>query len=75
MVPAAVHDDTTPDAPTFQAVEARYAELSAAQLEQVAQQFGADYILVDAPTGVPDPPVFSNATYRVFRVRRLVLAT
>ncbi len=58
-----------PDAPTFEAVEKKYDELTAEQLQQVAHQFGADYIVVNAPTVFPDPPLFGNAAYRVYRAR------
>jgi hypothetical protein len=59
-----------PEAPTFEAVENRYGELTAAQLEEVARRFRADYIVVTAPTAFTEAPVFANASYRVFRLRR-----
>jgi len=59
-----------PDAPTFQAVEAKYDQLSAAELEQVAAKFGADYIVVASSTAFPETPLYANAVYRVFRARR-----
>jgi hypothetical protein len=58
-----------PDAPTFEAVEKKYDELSAEQLQQVAHQFGADYIVVNSPTVFAEPPLYGNAAYRVFRAR------
>ena len=59
-----------PEAPTFEAVEQRYGEMSAAQLEDVAREFGADYIVVEAQTAFARPPVFASAQYRVYRVER-----
>ncbi len=59
-----------PAAPTFEAVEAKYGTLSAAELAQVARRFGADYIVVDAPTVFAEPPLFANGAYRVFRAPR-----
>jgi hypothetical protein len=57
-----------PDAPTFEAVEQRYGEMSAAQLTDVAREFGADYIVVEAATVFADAPVFASNQFRVYRV-------
>lgn len=57
------------DAPTFEATEARYQELTAPELERVAHTFDADYVVVTAPTKLPTPPAFENAGFRVYRVR------
>jgi len=58
------------DAPTFQSIEQRYAQLAPDQLAQVALSFNADYIVVSTfapqPTG---PSVFANTDFAVYRVR------
>ncbi|MBA3457912.1 MAG: hypothetical protein H0T42_32820 [Deltaproteobacteria bacterium] len=56
-----------PDAATFQAVEARFAELTAAQLRDVARLFGAEYIVVNVPTQFPDPPLYRNDAFAIYR--------
>lgn len=57
-----------PDAETFQAIEARYAQLSAADLDEIAHAFGADYIIA-SPGAMPAAPVFANEEYAVYRAR------
>ena len=56
------------EAPTYQSVEARWQTLSPAQLEAVAREFGADYIVVAASTKLPDPLAYANDEYAVYRV-------
>lgn len=59
-----------PDAPTWQAVEERYAQLTPGELEQVARSFAAEYIIASPTVAFAQPPVFANAEFAVHRVPR-----
>jgi hypothetical protein len=59
-----------PDAPTPQAVEQRYAQLTADELERVARSFGADYVITAPNVSFAQPPVFANAEFAVHRAQR-----
>jgi hypothetical protein len=56
--------------PTAREIGAHYHELTAAQLEQIARAFDADYIVTGAHVAFPYPPVFHAADHEVFRTRR-----
>ena len=56
------------EAPTFQAIEKRYAQLTPDQLAQVARSFDADYIVVSTNASQPaGASVFANADFAVYR--------
>jgi hypothetical protein len=48
-------------------IELRYAQLSAADLAFVARSFDADYIVAKRAVTFPQPPVFQNRDYAVYR--------
>jgi hypothetical protein len=55
-------------APTHELVEQRWTTLSADQLEAIAREFGADYIVVSAATKLPGALAYTNDEYAVYRV-------
>jgi hypothetical protein len=56
------------DGPTSRELEGRYAQLSYDELEQVARSFGANYVVAIRAVTFPQPPVFRNRDYAVYRV-------
>lgn len=57
-----------PDAPTVQATEQRYWELTQRELEQVARTFDADYIITARTMAFSYSPVYTTETLAVYRV-------
>ena len=56
------------DEKTHEAIEARYDQLTPAQLERVAREFSADYIVVSSSVTLSGVIAYENRGFRVYRV-------
>ena len=58
------------DDKTHEAIEARYDQLTPAQLDRVAREFSADYVVVSPSVALSGVVAYENSGFKVYRVAR-----